>query len=88
MLAIPSSYSKTPVQEHLFPMGNGEKRSQKKIGMKKTELTMFCSDKPNKKSMLYSSYLNCLSSADQSILLSTSNEQIYFPKLRALQGFS
>lgn len=30
-------------------MGNGEKRSQKKIGMKKTELTMFCSDKPNKK---------------------------------------
>lgn len=41
MLAIPSSYSETPVQEHLFPMGNEEKRSQKKVGMKKTELTMF-----------------------------------------------
>lgn len=83
MLSIPSSYLEIPVQEHLFPMGNGEKRSQKKVGMKKTELAMLI-----KKSLLYPSYLNCLSSADQSILLSTSNEQIYFLKLRALQGFS
>lgn len=35
-----------------------------------------------------SSHLNCLGSADEPILLSTSNEQIYFPKPRALQGLS